>query len=110
MAVKISYVDSYSYYGKCVRLENDLMEILITVDVGPRVLRFAVPGKENMMAELPELTWENGWSVLPLVGGVFTTVANWQSDTKRLKLLTLPVSASWFTYNFINHSYAMKCS
>lgn len=52
------------------------------------------------------VTWENGWSVLPLVGGVFTTVANWQTDTKRLKLLTLPVSASWFTYNFINHSYA----
>ncbi|HBL40458.1 MAG TPA: hypothetical protein DDY98_02360 [Ruminococcaceae bacterium] len=52
------------------------------------------------------LTWENAWSILPLVGGVFTTCANWQSDTKRLKLLTLPVCGCWFTYNTVNSSYA----
>ncbi len=52
------------------------------------------------------LTWENAWSLLPFIGGVAATIANWQTDTKKLKILTVPVSASWLIYNAHNVSYA----
>jgi hypothetical protein len=49
MAVKISIVESYKHYGKCLKITNDLLEILITVDVGPRIIYFAAPGGENLL-------------------------------------------------------------
>lgn len=52
------------------------------------------------------LTWQDAWSILPLIGTTASTIANWQSDTKKLKLCTLPVCFSWFTYNFHSSSYA----
>lgn len=52
------------------------------------------------------LTWEDAWSILPLVGSVTATFANWQADTKKLKLLNVPVCASWLIYNIHNVSYA----
>lgn len=52
------------------------------------------------------LSWQDIRSILPLIGTVFSTFANWQKDTKRLKLLTVPVCLSWGTYNFLNSSYA----
>lgn len=55
---------------------------------------------------LAVITWDNIWSVLPLIAAVFTTVANWQTDTKILKYMTIPVCICWFIFNFINHSYA----
>ena len=48
MAVKISNVDSYKYFGKCVKLENDKIEVLVTKDIGPRIIYFGVKGGENL--------------------------------------------------------------
>lgn len=48
MAVSISYVDAYKHYGRCVKLENDLVEALITIDVGPRIIYYAAKGGENL--------------------------------------------------------------
>jgi len=48
MAAKISYVDSYKHYGKCVKLENDEIEVLVTAEVGPRIIYFAAKGGENL--------------------------------------------------------------
>jgi len=48
MAVKISYVDVYKDYGKCLKMENDAVELLVTVEVGPRIIYFAAKGGENM--------------------------------------------------------------
>ncbi|MCQ2472153.1 MAG: YgjV family protein [Clostridia bacterium] len=55
-------------------------------------------------------TWDGIWSILPCIGTIFATVANWQKDTKKLKLLTIPVCCSWLTYNAINHSWAGLCN
>ncbi len=49
-------------------------------------------------------TWESVWSILPVIGTAFATIGNWQQDTKRLKILTVPVCLTWFTYNTVNHS------
>lgn len=56
------------------------------------------------------LTWSNAWDMLPLIAAFFATVANWQTDTRRLRYLTYPVSASWLVYNIINRSYAGMCN
>ena len=37
---------------------------------------------------------------------VFSTSASWQTNTKRLKLLTIPVCVCWFVYNLFSRSYA----
>ena len=56
------------------------------------------------------LTWGNMWSILPCIGTAFATVSNWQRDTKKLKILTIPVCISWFIYNTVSHSWAGMCN
>lgn len=56
------------------------------------------------------LTWENGWSILPFIASIFAITAGWQKNTKFLKVLTIPVCICWFTYNFVNHSWAGMCN
>ena len=51
-------------------------------------------------------TWEGPLSLLPAAASVFSTLASWQTDTRRLKLLTIPVCAGWFVYNLFGKSYA----
>ncbi|MDD3244431.1 MAG: hypothetical protein PHD32_12050, partial [Eubacteriales bacterium] len=51
MSVMIKEVQ-YGAYGKCVSLSNGAIELLVTVDVGPRVIRLATPGGPNMFVEL----------------------------------------------------------
>ena len=51
-------------------------------------------------------TWENAWSVLPLMASVIATIANWQTQTKRLKLLSCPRYGLWLAYDLINGSWA----
>lgn len=48
MSVTISLVDAYQEYGRCLKLENGVLEVLITVDIGPRIIFFGAPGGENM--------------------------------------------------------------
>ena len=52
------------------------------------------------------LTWDGAWSLLPCVASVCATAGNWQSDTQRLRLLTIPVCLCWFAYNLVNRSVA----
>ena len=49
MAVTVTEIPSYENYGRCVRIANDAAEALITVDVGPRVIKFARTGGVNIM-------------------------------------------------------------
>ncbi len=47
MSVTISTVD-YLRFGKCVRIANDDAEILVTVDVGPRIISYRRTNGENL--------------------------------------------------------------
>lgn len=42
---------NYANYGKCIEMSNGIAEAVITVDCGPRIIRYALCGKENMMYE-----------------------------------------------------------
>ena len=51
-------------------------------------------------------TWDGPLSLLPAAATVSATCAGWQTDTKKLKLLTIPVCVCWFIYNLFSHSFA----
>ncbi|MBR5496032.1 MAG: hypothetical protein IKV58_01440 [Oscillospiraceae bacterium] len=48
--VNISEVN-YKDFGRCLRIANDVCEVHVTIDFGPRVIGYNVIGKENIMRE-----------------------------------------------------------
>ncbi len=48
MSVNVSTVD-YLRFGKCVRIANDDAEVLVTVDVGPRIISYRRMSGENLL-------------------------------------------------------------
>ena len=41
----------YGSFGKCLSVNNGMMEMVITIDVGPRIIRYALPGRQNILFE-----------------------------------------------------------
>lgn len=42
---------NYKNFGKCVKLDNGTASIIITVDIGPRIISYCLNGHENMLLE-----------------------------------------------------------
>lgn len=42
-------IEQYKNYGKCVQISNGSVELLVTVDVGPRIIKCGFIGGENIM-------------------------------------------------------------
>lgn len=51
MSVKIQELQ-HEIYGKCLELSNGAIELLVTVDFGPRIISLRTPGGKNMFGEL----------------------------------------------------------
>ena len=49
----------YKNFGKCLAISNDFMEVFVTVDIGPRIIKCNLKGKENMMFEDVERAFSN---------------------------------------------------
>ncbi|HVF57941.1 MAG TPA: hypothetical protein VM934_17445 [Pyrinomonadaceae bacterium] len=49
-------MEKVSYLGlpNCYRLANEDMEVIVTTDVGPRIIRYGFRGEENILGEVPE--------------------------------------------------------
>ena len=49
-------IGKVEYLGlpNCVRLSNGTTEVVVTTDVGPRVIRYAFLGGENVLGECPK--------------------------------------------------------
>ena len=43
--------ESYKDYGKCLRITNGVIEAFITLDLGPRIIRFGFVGGQNIMCD-----------------------------------------------------------
>lgn len=50
MSIKVNTVD-FKNYGKCVEISNDIVKVLVTVDVGPRIISYSFLDGENMLLE-----------------------------------------------------------
>jgi hypothetical protein len=48
------------YLGQpnCQRLANDSVEVVITTDIGPRIIRYALVGGDNILGEVPDAAVE----------------------------------------------------
>lgn len=51
---------TYKNYGKCIRLSNETAEIIVTVDVGPRIISYRLNGKENILLEDTDREFQDG--------------------------------------------------
>ncbi len=59
---------AYQGWSDCYRLSNDLVELIITTDVGPRLIRFGFIG-DNELAEFPAHLGQTGGNEFRLYGG-----------------------------------------
>ncbi len=53
--VKVEKV-SYMNLPNCYRLSNGSVELIVTTDVGPRIIRYGFPQEDNILGELPNET------------------------------------------------------
>lgn len=54
--VTLKEIESFKDYGKCLSISNGIIEALVTLDLGPRVISFGFCGSQNFMcAEREEL-------------------------------------------------------
>ncbi|MBI1337665.1 MAG: hypothetical protein GC164_11970 [Phycisphaera sp.] len=60
---------NYAHFPNCLRLSNRNMELIATTDVGPRVLRLAFLGGENLFCEYPEMLGKTGGNEWRIYGG-----------------------------------------
>jgi hypothetical protein len=64
-------LEKIAYLGlpNCYRLSNGAAEIVVASDVGPRVLRYALAGGENMLGEHPDASVQTEWGEFKPYGG-----------------------------------------
>ena len=48
MSIEIKETD-YENYGKCVQISNGIIDVVVTIDCGPRIVRFGFVGEENIL-------------------------------------------------------------
>lgn len=68
MAVQIETV-AYGGWSQCTRLFNDEIEVIVTNQVGPRIIRCAFIGGPNLFCERPEEMGQTGGDSFRLYGG-----------------------------------------
>ena len=47
--VNVKVIESYKDYGKCVSISNGVIEVYVTVDIGPRIIKFGYIDGANFM-------------------------------------------------------------
>lgn len=50
-------------------------------------------------------TWKDGWSILPIIGSVLSTIALWMTKEKYIRLISLGVGPCWLVYNLVTGAY-----
>ena len=67
-AVRIEKV-SYQGWPNCYRLSNGEVELIVTADVGPRIMRYGFAGDANFFKEYPEMLGRSGEKQWMIRGG-----------------------------------------
>jgi len=66
--VKIDKVP-YGGWPNCYRISNGEVELIVTSDIGPRIMRYGFVGGQNLFKEYPETLGKSGEAVWQLRGG-----------------------------------------
>ena len=67
-AVKVEKIE-YKGWRNCYRVSNGEVELIVTGDVGPRIIRFGFPGGQNLFKEFTEQLGNKGEEKFQLRGG-----------------------------------------
>lgn len=63
-------IDRVAYRGwKCCRITNGKLELIVTTDIGPRVIRFGFVGGQNLLKEYAEHAGKRGGKKWRIYGG-----------------------------------------
>jgi len=93
--VKVEKTD-YKGWGNCYRVSNGQIELIVTGDVGPRIIRFGFLGGQNLFKEFAEQIGKSGEEKFQLRGGdrVWKApedpVATWASDNVPVQITPTP--------------------
>jgi hypothetical protein len=84
----------YQGWANCYRITNGEIELIVTADVGPRIMRCAFVGGQNLFKEFPEQLGKSGERDFQLRGGHRLWVAperlatTWAPDNAPVKIDT----------------------
>jgi len=69
--IPIKFIEKYKYGGweNCIYLSNEKIELVITTDVGPRIIRFGFVGEQNLFKEFSEQLGKTGGNAWRIYGG-----------------------------------------
>jgi hypothetical protein len=67
-AVKVEKT-AYKGWPNCYRIANGEVELVVTADIGPRIIRFGFIGGQNVFKEFPDQLGKTGESQFQLRGG-----------------------------------------
>jgi hypothetical protein len=90
-AVQIEKV-AYKGWSNCYRVSNGEIELIVTGDVGPRVIRLGFPGGQNLFKEYADQIGKKGEATFQLRGGHRIWVApeqlvtTWALDNARVTI------------------------
>jgi hypothetical protein len=76
----------YKGWTNCYRISNGEVELIVTGDVGPRIIRYGFVGGQNLFKEFPDQLGKSGEAAFQLRGGdrVWKApedpIASWQPD------------------------------
>ena len=94
-AVKVEKVE-YKGWKNCYRVANGEVELIVTGDVGPRIIRFGFVGGQNLFKEYPDQLGKSGEEKFQLRGGdrVWKApedpIATWAPDNMPVEIQLTP--------------------
>lgn len=59
----------YQGWPNCYRLSNEHVELIVTTDIGPRIIRFGFVGQQNEFAEFADMMGKTGGDEWRIYGG-----------------------------------------
>jgi len=89
-------VDSISFVRTAIFSQNDKKWASSPIWLGVFVVAMIVTGI---------FTWEDAWSILPIIGSVLSTIALWMKKSSHIRIISLFVGPCWLIYNLIHGAY-----
>ncbi len=86
----------YKGWPNCYRISNGAVELIVTGDVGPRIIRFGFVGGQNMFKEFPDQIGKTGEEKFQARGGhrlwkaPEDLAATWAADNGPVEITTTP--------------------
>lgn len=93
--VKVEKI-AYRGWSNCYRMSNGEVELIVTADVGPRIIRFGFVGGQNLFKEFPDQLGKADEEKFQLRGGARVwkapedPVATWAPDNAPVEVVVTP--------------------